>query len=119
MLSPEERGALRQRILEYRTLFENNRGNSCHIEGLQLYQQYGGGLLCWVSGLSKIGLDNVSIGHLYFFPPDASDTDSALNVSDNGFHQYPPLSKREALEIGEPKDPVTFQKNFFFSLSRL
>lgn len=119
MLSDQEKATLRARILKYQPLFEKNRGNSCHIEGLQLYQEYGGGLLCWVSELSKIGLANVAIGHLYFFPPDAIDMDWALNVSDKGYVQYPPLNKREALEIGELKDPLTFKQNIFFSLSRL
>lgn len=119
MLSKEEIAALRCTILEYQPLFERNRGSDCIPKGLILYDAHGGGALFWIEELRKIGLTGIVIGHLYFFPHDFSDTDTALNLADNGYPQYPPLNRREAKEIGEPKDPSVMGKNFFFSIPGL
>lgn len=118
MLSESEQEALRQKILEYRPLFEDNRGKGCLLKGLRLYEVYSGGILLWVSELSQIGLD-CFINHAYFFPPNSSETDIALNLADNGFSQYPSLNKREAMAIGQPQDPDVIRQTILRSISCL
>lgn len=119
MLSETEIVALRLKILEYQPQFEQNRGSDCIPNGIELYKKYEGGLLVWIEELSKIGLPGIALSHLYFFPPDSSEEDIALNLSDKGYLQYPPLNRREALEIGKPKDPGAIRESFFFKITRL
>lgn len=119
MLSEIEIVALRRKILEYQPQFEQNRGSDCIPNGVELYKEYEGGLMVWIEELSKIGLPGIDLSHLYFFPPNSIDEDIALNLSDTGYPQYPPLTKREALEIEKPKDPSAIRDNFFFKITRL
>lgn len=112
MLTPSEKEALRQKILVYQPLFEKNRGAACIPNGLRLLNMYSGGIICWVNELTKIGLKNIVIGHVYFFPPNSTDLDLALNLRDNGYTQYPPLTKKEALAIGDVLNPDAIRQDF-------
>lgn len=116
MLSPEELTVLQDKILEYQPGFESNRGRGCKPTGLKLFTEHGGGTLFWVGELSKIGLAHIVLGHLYYFTPDS---DTALNLADQGHSQYPPLTLKEALAIGESKDPLNDNEEFFISVARL
>ena len=118
MLSRSEQDTLRRKILEYRPQFENIAGRSCLLKALELYNTYSGGVICWVGGLARINLD-LGIHHAYFFPPQFRDRDIALNLADNGFPEYPPLTKREALAIGIVQNPNILRQNIVRSVKNL
>ena len=111
MLSESEKSELREKILEYRPLFESDRGVGCRLSGLQLYDAYSGGTIYWINLLECINL-NLVLGHAYYFTPDSGDLDYALNVGDHGYSQYPPLTKREASAIGEVLDPDLLRQEY-------
>lgn len=94
---------LRDKFLESKPKFEENIGGQCLEGALNLHKKHKGGFLYWVGNLTKIGLD-FGVHHTYFVPPQANDSDIALNQEDNGFSQYPRLTVGEVKIVGEPQN---------------
>lgn len=104
MLSNKEILVARTKVLRCKGQFEQEIGGGCLKSALELYEDYSGGLLCWIGNLTKLDLD-FGLHHTYFIPPGARENHQALNHSDKGFGQYPPFTVREARELGEAQDP--------------
>ena len=94
---------LKEKFIKSKPGFEENIGGQCLEGALSLHEKHKGGFLYWVGNLNKIGL-NFGVHHTYFVPPEARDSDIALNQADNGFSQYPPLTVGEVKIVGELQD---------------
>ena len=94
---------LKRKFINNRPTLEANIGGQCLPKALELRDKNKGGQMYWVGSLDEIGLD-FGVQHVYYIPPDAKDTDIALNQSDNGFCQYPALTIGEVKLIGQKLD---------------
>lgn len=112
MLSDQELQILKEKILQYELLLrQEDIGGACLLRALELYDEHSGGLIYWIGQLTSIGLD-FGINHAYYFTPQANDHTIALNLSDNGFPHYPPLTKREVEVIGVLQSPSVIHQTF-------
>jgi hypothetical protein len=94
---------LKRKFIENRPILEANIGGQCLPKALELRDKNKGGTMYWVGSLDNVGLD-FGVQHAYYVPPNAKDTDMALNRSDNGYDQYPALTVGEVKLVGQPMD---------------
>jgi len=103
MLSFLEKEALRNKIVNNSLSSEDEIGGGCIASALSLFDANDGGCVFWVGSLASLDIEP-DVHHSYFVPPNAQDDDLALNHSDNGYGQYPPLTVREVTVIGKLQD---------------
>lgn len=108
-LSQEEKDVLIAKILKCKRRIDSDIGGGCLFKALELHDRHGEGKLFWVGELSKLNL-NFGLHHTYYIPNGANDEDIALNQADNGYHQYPRLTVREARAIGTLQNVDTIRE---------
>ncbi len=57
MLSNNEILVARAKVLMYKPQFEVDIGGGCLRAALELYENYSGGILCWIGNLNELDLD--------------------------------------------------------------
>jgi hypothetical protein len=91
---------IKARLAKTKPITMENRGGGCLENALKLRDQHKGGKMYWVGNLDESGTD-LSIQHAYFVPPNANESDLALNQADNGYPQYLELTVGELKQIGQ------------------
>lgn len=97
---------LKEKILPFLELEDEALGTDCLGSASGIQARYDGdGHVYWVGDIGKhVGMRNALVGHYYYIPPGAKDTDLALNQADAGYPEFPPLTVGEVKQIGSCED---------------
>ena len=102
---------LREKVDAFLQLPPHMLGTNCFKTALRLQRDHSGGEIIWVGDVGEtLGMGTAIVGHYYYIPPNALDTDFCLNQADTGYDQYPQLTVEEAREIGTSEEGGVFQE---------